>query len=175
MDKELADLDTYYKDGALLIGFENANPIATIAIKRIDKDTCEAKRLYIKPDYRGKGYARVLMNEMLHRSRKLGFKEVTFTTKPEVMSIGYGLYKRMSYTGYYSFDKLPARCANSYIYCSDTDDYRTNIYSVGAKGTGDGVSAISEYNPNNGMITVLLSNYGDNVWARMRKIREEMY
>lgn len=151
----------------------------------------------------------------------------------------------MSYTGYYSFDKLPARCANSYIYCSDTDDYRTNIYSVGSKGTGDGgafvtsedivkfwnglieykllskemvtqmfskqsgdgkdpeegyygfgvwiidnpkgqdyvymqgcddgVSAISEYNPNNGMITVLLSNYGDNVWARMRKIREEMY
>ena len=148
----------------------------------------------------------------------------------------------MSNTGYYSFDKLPAKCANSYIYCSDTDDYRTNIYSVGAKGTGDGgvfvtvgdivkfwkgliehkllsekmvtqmfskqsgdgkdpeegyygfgvwiidnphgqdyvymqgcddgISAISEYNPNNGMITVMLSNYGDNVWARMRKIRE---
>ena len=148
-------------------------------------------------------------------------------------------------TGYFSFDKLPAKCANSYIYCPETEDYRTNIYSVGAKGTGDGgafvtvgdivklwngligykllskdmvmqmfskqsgdgkdpeegyygfglwiidnpkgqdyvymqgcdegVSAISEYNPNNGMITVILSNYGDNVWARMRKIREEMY
>ena len=97
LDKELADLDTYYKNGALLIGFENDNPIATIAIKRIDRDTCEAKRLYIKPDYRGKGYARVLMNEMLDRSRKLGFKEVTFTTKPEVMGIGYGLYKRMGF------------------------------------------------------------------------------
>ena len=97
LDKELADLDTYYKDGALLIGFENENPIAIIAIKRIDKDTCEAKRLYIKPDYRGKGYARVLMNEILDRSRKLGFKEVTFTTKPEVMSVGYGLYKRMGF------------------------------------------------------------------------------
>ena len=47
--------------------------------------------------YRGKGYARVLMNEMLDRSRKLGFKEVTFTTKPEVMSVGYGLYKRMGF------------------------------------------------------------------------------
>ena len=151
----------------------------------------------------------------------------------------------MSSTGYFSFDKLPSKCANSYIYCPDTDDYRTNIYSVGARGTGDGgafvtvedivkfwkgllehkllseqmvtqmfskqsgdgtdpeegyygygvwiidnpkgqdyvymqgiddgISAISEYNPNNGMITVMLSNYGDNVWARMRKIREEMY
>jgi len=43
------------------------------------------------------------------------------------------------------------------------------------QGCDDGVSAISEYNPNNGMITVLLSNYGDNVWARMKKIREGMY
>ena len=95
LDKELADLGTYYKGGALLIGFEDENPIATIAIKRIDEDTCEAKRLYIKPDYRGKDYARVLMNEMLKRSRHLGFKEVTFTTKPAVMRVGYGLYKRM--------------------------------------------------------------------------------
>ena len=43
------------------------------------------------------------------------------------------------------------------------------------QGCDDGVSAISEYNPNNGMITVILSNYGDNVWSRMRKIREEVY
>ena len=96
-DKELEDLGSYYKGGALLIGYENENPMATIAIKRIDEDTCEAKRLYIKPDYRGKGYARSLMNEMLNRSRKLGFKEVTFTTKPAVMSVGYDLYKRMGF------------------------------------------------------------------------------
>ena len=97
LDKELADLGTYYKGGALLIGLEDDKPVSTIAIKRVDDDICEAKRLYIKPDYRGKGYARILMNEMLERSRKLGFKEVTFTTKPEVMSIGYGLYKRMGF------------------------------------------------------------------------------
>ena len=151
----------------------------------------------------------------------------------------------MHSTGYFEFDRLPAKCANSYIYCPETDDFRTNIYSVGAKGTGDGgafvtvedivkfwrgliehkllsekmvsemfsrqsgdgkdpeegyyglgvwiidnpggcdyvymqgcdegVSAISEYNPNNGMITVMLSNFGDNVWSRMRRVREEMY
>ena len=151
----------------------------------------------------------------------------------------------MNSTGYFELDRLPAKCANSYIFCTDTDDFRTNIYSVGAKGTGDGgafvtvkdivkfwnglikhkllsektvfqmlskqsgdgidseegyygfgvwiidnpggqdyvymqgcdegVSAISEYNPNNEMITVMLSNYGDNVWSRMRKIRMEMY
>lgn len=148
----------------------------------------------------------------------------------------------MKSTGYYELDKLPAKCANNYIYCADKNDYRTNIYSVDAKGTGaggafitvkdivsfwvnltegrliskesvvdmfrkqsgdgadpeegyygygvwiidnpngrdfvyfqgcdPGVSFISEYNPNNGLISVLVSNYGDNVWKEMRKIRE---
>ncbi|MBD5458006.1 MAG: beta-lactamase family protein [Lachnospiraceae bacterium] len=151
----------------------------------------------------------------------------------------------MKSTGYYELDKLPAKCANSYIYCADTNEYRTNIFSVDAKGTGaggafitvtdvikfwtnllegkliskelvsnmlhkqsgdgidaeegyygygvwvidnpqgkdfayfqgcdPGVSFFSEYNPNNGMISVLVSNYGDNVWREMRKIREIFY
>ncbi|MCM1538815.1 MAG: beta-lactamase family protein [bacterium] len=151
----------------------------------------------------------------------------------------------MKSTGYYELDKLPSKCANSYIYCADTNDYRTNIFSVDVKGNGaggafitvkdiirfwtnllkgdlisreyvadmirkqsgdgvdveegyygygmwiidnpngrdfayfqgcdPGVSFISEYNPNNGIISVLVSNYGDNVWKAMRKIREKMY
>lgn len=151
----------------------------------------------------------------------------------------------MEATGYYELDKLPARCANNYIYCADTNEYRTNIFSVDAKGTGaggafitvkdivhfwthllegkliskalvadmlskqsgdgadaeegyygygmwiidnpngrdlayfqgcdPGVSFLSEYDPNNGIISVLVSNYGDNVWREMRKIRKALY
>jgi len=151
----------------------------------------------------------------------------------------------MEATGYYELDRLPAKCASNYIYCAETKDFRTNIFSVDVKGTGaggafitvndiarfwdgllegkliaedmrskmlckqsgdgksaeegwygygvwvidnpngkdfvyfqgcdPGVSFISEYNPNNGMISVLVSNYGDNVWQEMRKIREEFY
>ncbi|MDE7202783.1 MAG: beta-lactamase family protein [Lachnospiraceae bacterium] len=151
----------------------------------------------------------------------------------------------MKSTGYYELDRLPAKCANSYIYCAETNNFRTNIFSVDAKGTGaggafitvpdivrfwtnlldqklvsralvsemlskqsgdggntneshygyglwiidnpagkdfayfqgcdPGVSFISEYNPNNGMVSVLVSNYGDNVWGEMRKIRGTYY
>ena len=34
---------------------------------------------------------------MIEKAGELGFKEVTFTKKPSVMSIGYGLYKRMGF------------------------------------------------------------------------------
>lgn len=148
----------------------------------------------------------------------------------------------MDSAGYFEMDRLPSKCAHNYIYCEKTNDYRTNIFSVGAKGTGDGgafvtagdlvrfwqglighklisedtfkkmiskqsgdgsdpeegyygygvwiidnpkgtdfaymqgcdpgVSAIAEYNPDNEQISIALSNYGDNVWALMRKIRK---
>lgn len=80
-----------------MLGYDEENPVATVAIKRIDDNTAEAKRLYIKPECRGKGYARPMLNAMLDKCRELCFKEVRFTTKPEVMSVGYALYKKMGF------------------------------------------------------------------------------
>ena len=97
LDKELADLEGFYHDGALLLGYDEDKTIATIAIKKIDEKTAEAKRLFIKPEYRGKGYARPMLNAMLDKCRALGFEEVRFTTKPAVMSVGYALYKKMGF------------------------------------------------------------------------------
>jgi CubicO group peptidase (beta-lactamase class C family) len=44
----------------------------------------------------------------------------------------------MTGTGYYELDRLPEKCANSYIYDKERKEYYTNIYSVDAKGTGAG-------------------------------------
>lgn len=44
----------------------------------------------------------------------------------------------MADTGYYELDRLPERCANSYIRDEKRGGYYTNIYSVDAKGTGAG-------------------------------------
>ena len=97
LNKELADLDAFYQGGALLIGYRHDIPVATIAIKKDDARTCEIKRLYVKPDYRGLGYARRLMEAALEKARQLGFEEARLTTKPAVMEVAYGLYKRMGF------------------------------------------------------------------------------
>lgn len=44
----------------------------------------------------------------------------------------------MDDTGYYELDRLPAKCANSYIFDEQTKQFYTNIYSVDVKGTGAG-------------------------------------
>lgn len=41
-------------------------------------------------------------------------------------------------TAYYELDRLPAKCAANYIYDEERNEYRTNIFSVDAKGTGAG-------------------------------------
>ena len=96
-DKEISDLGAFYAGGAILVGYEDDAPVACIAVKKIDDEKCEGKRLFIKPEHRGKGYARVMLNTMLSKAKELGFKKLVFTTKPEVMAIGYGLYKRMGF------------------------------------------------------------------------------
>lgn len=44
----------------------------------------------------------------------------------------------MCNTGYYELDMLPEKCATNYIYDEIRGGYRTNIFSVDAKGTGAG-------------------------------------
>ena len=94
---ELDHLESFYSGGALLVGCENDTPVGCIAIRKVDEKTCEAKRLFIKPEYRGKGYARILLESMLSKARELGFAKVSLTTKPSVMPIAYGLYQRMGF------------------------------------------------------------------------------
>ncbi len=97
LEQELADLGSFYQGGALLLGYEDGEPVATIAIRKEDDASCEAKRLYVRPACRGKGCGRLMMEVMLEKCRELGFQEVWFTTIPEVMDIAYGLYQRMGF------------------------------------------------------------------------------
>ena len=50
-ENELDNLESFYSGGALLMGYENGIPVGCIAIKKVDEKTCEAKRLFIKPEY----------------------------------------------------------------------------------------------------------------------------
>lgn len=50
---------------------------------------------------------------------------------------------KMSDSGYYELDRLPAKCAVNYIYDEEHKNYRTNIFSVDAKGTGAGGAFIT--------------------------------
>ena len=96
-DKEIADLNAYYRGSVILVGYENGKPVSCVALKKIDDKSCEGKRLFIKPECRGNGYARIILKAMMEKARALGFEEIVFTTKPSIMKTAYALYQRMGF------------------------------------------------------------------------------
>lgn len=70
----------------------------------------------------------------------LGLMIECITGKPFDIYLKKSLFTpfRMNATGYYELDRLPAKCANAYIWDDRTHAFYTNIYSVDVKGTGAG-------------------------------------
>lgn len=91
-DHELKNIETVYPNGQILIATYDDVPIGCIAVKAISSTKCELKRLYLKEEFRGKGYAKFLFEGILNRARELGFLEAEIHTLPEIMPIGYQMY-----------------------------------------------------------------------------------
>lgn len=96
-DKELNDLGGYYSGGAIMVGYEENKSVACVAIRKISDTTCEMKRLFVRPEFRGNGFSRKMIQAIKDKAYELGFKEIMLTTKPKVMPIGYAMYKRIGF------------------------------------------------------------------------------
>ena len=67
-DSDLEDIEGYYLQGKwketvggiFYTGVVNGKIIGTSAVRRLDDKRCEIKRIYVKKEYRGKGYGKKL-------------------------------------------------------------------------------------------------------------------
>ena len=78
--------------GALLL----APGRGCVAIRRVDDDACELKRLYVRPAERGTGLGRTLVEAALARARELGYHRVLLDTTPG-MEAAHELYRRLGF------------------------------------------------------------------------------
>src|SRR5271163_3435034 len=61
-DQELAGLPGSYAppEGRLLLAEYEGQPAGCVALHKLEAGVCEMKRLYLRPQFRGKGFGRVL-------------------------------------------------------------------------------------------------------------------
>lgn len=79
-----------------IVAFENDQSVGCGAIREIDTETMEIKRMYILPDSRQKGLATLILKEMECWSKELGYlKCVLETGKKQLEAIS--LYEKNSY------------------------------------------------------------------------------
>jgi ribosomal protein S18 acetylase RimI-like enzyme len=95
-DRELEDLPGDYSPpkGCLLLAIYDEKVVGCVALRPITDTICEMKRLYVKPEFRGKGIGRKLATEIIEEARKIGYKYMRLDTIPsmkEAISLYYSL------------------------------------------------------------------------------------
>jgi putative acetyltransferase len=68
------------ENGAFLVGYWDATPVACGAIRRIDAGVAEVKRMYIAPVARGRGLSKLMLAALEAYARELGFRRLVLET-----------------------------------------------------------------------------------------------
>lgn len=97
IDAEVAGLPGDYAPprGALLVAVDGDRHLATIGLRELEGDVCEMKRLYVRPEARGRGLARRLITRLCDEAKSLGYVEIRLDTLPmmgdaQAIYEGYG-------------------------------------------------------------------------------------
>lgn len=97
-DAELAGLPGKYAppDGRLALAMVEARAAGCVALRRFDAQRAEAKRLYVRPLFRGRGIGRALMEWIVAEARVAGYREIVGDSLP-VMQTALQMYSRMGF------------------------------------------------------------------------------
>lgn len=93
-DRELATLDTYYE--LMLVARVGGEVAGCIALRRIDDATCEMKRLYVRPRFRGQDLGRALAEAIIAEARARGYARMRLDTLPS-MRTAMALYESLGF------------------------------------------------------------------------------
>jgi putative acetyltransferase len=98
-DQELAGLPGDYAppDGRLLLVECEGQLAACVALHKLDSGICEMKRLYLRPQFRGKGLGRALAERIIAEARQIGYQRMRLDTVEPVMKDAVAMYRKLGF------------------------------------------------------------------------------
>src|ERR1700751_3404310 len=107
-DKELAGLPGDYSppEGRLLLAAYNGQPAGCVALHKLEARVCEMKRLYLRPQFRGKGLGRALADRIIAEARQIGYQRIRLDTVEPRMKDAVAMYRKIG------FQEIAPYCSN---------------------------------------------------------------
>lgn len=81
-EEEMSNLPGDYAppSGRLLLATYEGEASGCVALRKMDAETAEIKRLYVPPEYRGNGIGKVLVRHAIEEAKKIGYKTIVADT-----------------------------------------------------------------------------------------------
>ena len=97
-EEELARLPGKYASpkGSLLLAVDGKNTAGCVALREFNDGTCEMKRLYLRPKYRGVGLGRKLAKKIIEEAARIGYSSIRLDTLKNLKE-AMGLYESLGF------------------------------------------------------------------------------
>ncbi len=98
-DQELAELPGDYAapEGRLLLATCEGQSAGCVALHKLDHEICEMKRLYVRPEFRGKGLGKILAQRIIGEAHQIGYKQLRLDTVEPLMRTAVKLYRTLGF------------------------------------------------------------------------------
>lgn len=96
---EIRDLEAKYgrPEGRLYLALWDGEAAGCIALRRLDEQRCEMKRLYVRPAFRGHRIGDALVDRVIGDARAIGYRHMLLDTLPFLESAIHMYQKRGFY------------------------------------------------------------------------------
>lgn len=108
-EQELRTLPGEYAPpkGALLLACVDGEPAGCVALRRVDAQACEMKRMFIYPRFQGQGIGRALGESIIHAGKAAGYRVMRLDTSVR-QSEAQALYQKLGFRRIEPYYELPS-------------------------------------------------------------------
>ncbi len=107
-DEELNNVEEKYgmPQGRLYLAYWEEAAVGCIALRKIDAERCELKRLYVQPEFRNQGIGTLLINKVIEEARVIGYTSMLLDTLPFLES-AQRLYEKHGFVRVEKYNESP--------------------------------------------------------------------
>ncbi len=97
-NNEIENLEDKYglPYGRLYVAFYENQVAGCIALRKLNDTRCEMKRLYVKPEFRNSGIAKILIERVICDAKDIGYSSILLDTLP-FLQTAIKMYKKLGF------------------------------------------------------------------------------